>query len=65
VNDEAMAAGIRELVGEIVRRQGDGDYAGRVGLFDRYAHLDDDARSVNATLGDIPVDISPVYPDVI
>lgn len=63
VNDEAMAAGIRDLVSEIVRRQGDGDYAGMVAFFDRYAHLDDNVRAVNATLGDIPVDITPVYPD--
>jgi hypothetical protein len=34
-------------------------------LFDRYAHLDDNARTVIATLGDIPVDIAPVYPDKI
>jgi hypothetical protein len=63
VDDEAMAAGIRDLVGEIVRRQGDGDYAGMVALFDKYAHLDDNARTVIATLGGIPVDIAPVYPD--
>lgn len=49
----------------IVRREGDGDYAGMVAFFDRYAHLDDNARSVIATLGDIHVDISPVYPDKI
>jgi hypothetical protein len=65
VDDAAMAAGIGDLVGEIVRRQGDGDYAGMVALFDRYAHLDDDARTVIATLGDIPVDIAPVYPEKI
>jgi hypothetical protein len=63
VNDEAMAAGIRDLVAEIVRRQGDGDYAGMVALFDQYAHLDEAARAVNATLTDVPVDIAPVYPD--
>jgi hypothetical protein len=63
VNDDAMAAGIRDLVAEIVRRQGEGDYAGMVALFDTYAHLDDAARRVNATLADIPVDIAPVYPD--
>ena len=65
VDDAAMAAGIHDLVAEIVRRQGDGDYAGMVAFFDRYAHLDDNARSVISTLEDIPVDISPVYPDKI
>jgi hypothetical protein len=63
VDDEAMAAGIRDLTGEIVRLQGNGDYAGMKALFDRYAHLDAPARAVIATLGDIPVDIAPVYPD--
>jgi len=63
VNDEAMAAGIRDLTAEIVRLQGNGDYAGMKALFDRYAHLDDPARAVIATLGDVPVDIAPVYPD--
>jgi hypothetical protein len=63
VDDAAMAAGLRDLTAEIVRLQGNGDYAGMKALFDRYAHLDDNARTVISTLGDIPVDISPVYPD--
>jgi hypothetical protein len=63
VDDAAMAAGLRDLLAEIVKLQGDGDYAGMNALFDRYAHLDDDARAVIATLGDIPVDIAPVYPE--
>jgi hypothetical protein len=63
VDDAAMAAGIHDLVAEIVRRQSDGDYAGMKAFFDRYAHLDDDARTVISTLGDIPVDIGPVYPE--
>ncbi len=65
VNEEAMANGIRDLVAEIVRRQGDGNYRGMVSLFDRYAHLDPEAKSVIATLKDIPVDIAPVYPEKI
>ncbi|PXA87936.1 hypothetical protein DMC25_12030 [Caulobacter sp. D4A] len=62
IDDAKMAAGIRDLVADIVKLQGDGDYAGMVAFFDRYAHLDDDARGVIATLKDIPVDITPVYP---
>jgi hypothetical protein len=65
VNDEAMAAGIRDIVADIVRLQGNGDYKGAVAFFDRYAHLDDQAKGVIATLKDIPVDISPVYPAAI
>jgi hypothetical protein len=63
VNDDAMEKGVRDLTAEIVRLQGDGNYAGMVALFDRYAHLDVEAKTVTATLKDIPVDISPVYPD--
>lgn len=65
VNEAAMEAGIGDLVAEIVRRQGDGDYPGMVAFFATYAHLDDNARAVIATLKDIPVDIAPVYPDKI
>ena len=63
VDDEAMIAGIRDLVGEIVTRQGNGDYAGMNAFFDQYAHLDDNARQVLASAADIPTDIRPVYPD--
>ncbi len=62
VDNARMAAGIRDLVAEIVKLQGDGDYSGMVALFDKYAHLDDQAKAVNETLKDIPVDITPVYP---
>jgi hypothetical protein len=63
VNDAAMAAGIRDLVAELVTLQATGDYAGMTALFDRYAKLDAEAEAVIATLKDIPVDITPVYPD--
>jgi hypothetical protein len=63
VNDDAMQAGITSLVADLVRLQGDGDYAGMNALFDRYAKLDPEAEKVIATLKDIPVDIAPIYPD--
>ena len=63
VNDQAMAAGLRDLVADIVRLQATGDHDGMVALFDRYAHLDPDARRVIATLKDVPVDIATVYPE--
>lgn len=65
VDDARMAAGIKDIVADLVRLQGNGDYAGMVAFFDRYAHLDDEARTVIGTLKDIPVDIAPVYPDKI
>src|SRR3546814_15680639 len=63
VDDDAMAAGIRDIVADIVRLQGDGDYAGMVAFFDRYAHLDDHALEAIAPLKAIPVDIAQVSPD--
>ena len=62
--DKAKIDGaIRDLVGEIVRRQGDGDYAGTKAFLDKYALLDPEAQKIIASLGHIPVDIRPVYPD--
>ncbi|WP_106640117.1 dipeptidyl-peptidase 3 family protein [Allosphingosinicella vermicomposti] len=57
-----MEAGIRDLTADLVRLQGDGDYAGMKAFFDRYAKLDGNARGVLATAGNIPVDIQPIYP---
>jgi hypothetical protein len=65
VNDDAMQAGIAALVADLVKLQGDGDYAGMNAFFDKYARLDAEAQSVIATLKDIPVDIAPVYPEKI
>ncbi|HEX8064838.1 MAG TPA: hypothetical protein VF535_16695, partial [Allosphingosinicella sp.] len=62
VDYDRMEAGLRELVAELVRLQGKGDYAGTKAFFDRYATLDDHARVVLATTAHIPTDIQPVYP---
>jgi hypothetical protein len=58
-----MEAGIRDLVGELVRLQGDGDYEGMRAFFDRYARLDAEAQAVLATTARIPTDIRPIWPD--
>jgi hypothetical protein len=63
INDDAMHAGIRDLTADLIRLQGNGDYAGTVAFFEKYAHLDDEARSLLPLFKDIPVDIAPVYPD--
>jgi hypothetical protein len=63
VHDDAMEAGIRDLTADLVRLQATGDYAGMVAFFDRYAHFDDEARSVLPSFKAIPVDIAPIYPD--
>jgi hypothetical protein len=62
VDYDRMEAGLRDLVAELVRLQGNGDYAGTRAFFDRHARLDERARAVLATTAHIPTDIQPVYP---
>jgi hypothetical protein len=62
--DEAKIDGaIRDLVGEIVRRQGNGDYAGTKAFLDGFGKLDPEASQVIGTMNHIPVDIRPIYPN--
>ena len=62
--DEAKIDGaIRDLVADIVRLQGNGDYEGVKAFLGRWATLDPEAEAVLATMKDIPVDILPVYPE--
>jgi hypothetical protein len=61
--DEAKIDGaIRDLVGAIVRLQGNGDYAGTKAFLDKWAVIDPEAQQVIDTMKDIPVDIRPIYP---
>lgn len=60
---DKLEAGIPALVAELVRIEGDGDYAGAKAFLDRYGRLDDEAAAVIATMTHIPVDIQPIYPD--
>lgn len=63
VDDARMAAGVRDLVRDLVVLQGDGDYAGMTAFFDRHARLDAQAQAVIASMSAIPVDIQPIYPE--
>jgi hypothetical protein len=58
-----MQSGIRDLVADLVRLQGNGDYAGTKAFFEHYARLDDNARAVLANTAGIPTDIQPDYPE--
>jgi hypothetical protein len=60
---DKLEAGLSALVGELVRIEGDGDYAGARAFLDRYGRLDPDAQGVIATMTHIPVDIQPTYPN--
>ena len=57
-----MESGLRDLLAEFIRLQGNGDYAGTKAFFERYARLDDNARAVLANAAGIPTDIQPQYP---
>jgi hypothetical protein len=62
--DEAKIDGaIRALVGDIVRLQGSGDYAGTKAFLDKWGVSDAEANQVIASMTHIPVDIRPTYPE--
>jgi hypothetical protein len=62
VDFDRLEAGLKSLVAELVRLEGDGDYSGTKAFFARYARLDANAEAVLATTANIPTDIQPVYP---
>jgi hypothetical protein len=62
VDPGRMEQGLSDLVGNLVRLQGNGDYAGTKAFFDRHARLDDEARRLLAATTNIPTDIQPLYP---
>lgn len=62
IDYDRLESGLKDLVADLVRLQGNGDYAGTKAFFDLHARLDDHARSVLATTAHIPTDIQPVYP---
>lgn len=62
IDNDRMEAGIRDLVAELVRLQGNGDYAGTKAFLERLARLDDNAKSVLSSASHIPTDIQPIYP---
>jgi len=57
-----LDAGIRALVGDIVRLQGTGDYDGTKAFLAKWAVMDAEAKQVTGEMGHIPVDIRPIYP---
>jgi hypothetical protein len=62
IDPDRLERGIRDLTADLVRLQGNGDYAGTKAFFERYARLDDQARTVLAATAHIPTDIQPRYP---
>ena len=58
-----LDAGIRALVGDIVRLQARGDYDGTKAFLAKWAVMDAEAKQVTGAMGHIPVDIRPIYPN--
>jgi len=58
-----LDAGIRDLVGDIVRLQANGDYNGTKGFLAKWAVMDAEAKQITGEMGHIPVDIHPIYPN--
>ena len=65
IDETKIDGAIRDLVGDIVRLQGNGDYAGTRAFLDKWGVLDPEASQVIGTMTHIPVDIRPIYPDKI
>jgi hypothetical protein len=63
VDFDRLEQGLHDLTADLVRLQGNGDYVGTRAFFDRYARLDDNARTVLARTAAIPTDIQPDYPE--
>ncbi|WP_338244011.1 dipeptidyl-peptidase 3 family protein [Aurantiacibacter hainanensis] len=63
IDEDKLVSGITELLRTELMLQATGDYQGTIDFFERYAHLDEHAEAAIAGMGDIPVDIRPIYPD--
>ncbi|HEU5483105.1 MAG TPA: hypothetical protein VFU80_08455, partial [Sphingomicrobium sp.] len=61
IDEGKIDSAIGVLVGEIVRRQGTGDYAGTKAFLDKWGAIDPEAQSVIDRMSHIPVDIRPIY----
>ena len=65
IDPAKLDAGIRDLVGDIVHLQGNGDYAGTKAFLAKWSVMDAEAKQVTGQMSHIPVDIRPVYPSKI
>ena len=63
IDESKIDGAIRDLVADIVRLQGNGDYVGTKAFLAKWAVLDPEAEKVIGSMGHIPVDIRPIYPD--
>ena len=62
IDPAKMETGLRDLLHDQLMLQATGDYAGTKAFFAKWAVLDTHAEAAFAAMGDIPVDVLPVYP---
>ena len=62
IDPAKLDAGIRALVADIVNLQANGDYEGAKAFLAKWGAMDAEAKQVTGTMGNIPVDIWPIYP---
>lgn len=65
IDEPKMELGVRDLLHDILMIQHRGDYEGAKAIIVRWGKLDGEAEAAIGTMGGIPVDIRPVYPDQI
>jgi hypothetical protein len=58
---EAFPQAVRSLAKELLLLQAQGDYDGAKAFVEKYSVMSEEMRSVLGRLGDIPVDIEPVF----
>ena len=61
VDKAKMRGAVRDLAAKILMLQARGDYEGAKALLDTYGTMGDDVRASLALLGDVPIDITPVF----
>ncbi|MFL6733119.1 MAG: dipeptidyl-peptidase 3 family protein [Sphingomicrobium sp.] len=57
-----MEPALGALIGDVVRLQGDGNYAGTKAFMTKWSAIDPNAKQVIGTMTSLPVDIHPIYP---
>jgi hypothetical protein len=62
INMARMDGALAALIGDVIRLQGDGDYAGTKAFMAKWAVVDPNAKTVIGTMTRLPVDIRPIYP---
>ena len=61
VDDAAMKRAVRELAGELLRIEADGDYEAAKAFIEKHRFVRPEVRAVLDRMTDIPVDIRPLY----